>query len=311
MNKREFIQKSALLGFAASVSSMGSWAKAAATISSNVNSASPRTAPPGGNLPVAFLLGKNAEVLDVTGPLEVFAGAATTDGELLFAPYTVAAKKEPVTIGGGTKVLPDHDFKSAPQPKLIVIPAMDFRGEPPEMLDWIRTASKATDVTMSVCNGAFVLAMTGLLDGKSATCHHAGFLSFAATYPKVHLKRGARFVEEGNLASSGGVSSGIDLALRVVESYVGYDLTVQVADGIEYQGKGWLDPNSNEAYAKLPAFNEENPICPVCLMKVSDRSIKSSYKGKNYYFCSTSHEEVFDKHTDVFDRFLAEDLAAK
>ena len=69
MNKREFIQKSALLGFAASVSSMGSWAKAAAAISSNVNSASPRTAPPGGNLPVAFLLGKNAEVLDVTGPL--------------------------------------------------------------------------------------------------------------------------------------------------------------------------------------------------------------------------------------------------
>ena len=311
MDKREFIKKSALFGFAASVSSIGGWAKAAATTPSNVNSPSPRTAPAGGNLPVAFLLGKNAEVLDVTGPLEVFAGAATTDGELLFAPYTVAAKKEPVTIGGAMTVLPDHDFKTAPQPKLIVIPAMDFRGEPPEMFDWIRTASKATDVTMSVCNGAFVLAKSGLLDDKSATCHHAGFLSFAAAYPKVHLKRGARFVEEGNLASSGGVSSGIDLALRVVESYVGYDLTVQVADGIEYQGKGWLDPNSNEAYAKLPVFNEENPICPVCLMKVSDRSIKSSYKGKNYYFCSTSHKEAFDKHNDIFDRFLAEDLAAK
>ena len=311
MNRRELIQKSAFVGFAAKVSSIGSYSKAIATSSPNIDTPSPLAAPAEGNLPVALVLGNRAEVLDFAGPLEVFAGAASKNGKPLFAPYMVARTKDPIAAGGGMKVLPDHDFKSAPQPKVIVIPAMDTSGTSHEMYDWIRTASKATDVTMSVCNGAFVLAKSGLLDDKSATCHHAGFLSFAAAYPKVHLKRGARFVEEGNLASSGGVSSGIDLALRVVESYVGHDLTVQVADGIEYQGKGWLDPNSNEAYAKLPVFNEENPICPVCLMKVSDRSIKSSYKGKNYYFCSTSHKEVFDEHTDVFDRFLAEDLAAK
>jgi len=315
MNRRELIQKSALVGFTASVGSISGLAKAAgrAGTSSKINAPSPLTAAAGGNLPVALVLGNGAEVLDVAGPLEVFAGATTKDGNMLFAPYMVAATKDPITVGGGMKIVPDHDFKSAPQPKLIVIPAMDMTDAPQEMYDWIRAASKVTDVTMSICNGAFVLAQTGLLDGKSATCHHSGFLKFASMYPKVNLKRGARFVEEGNLAASGGVSSGIDLTLRVVERYVGYDLTAQVVDGMEYQGKGWLDPNSNETYAKLPAFTEKNPICAVCLMNAGDNPIKSSHKGKNYYFCSTSHKELFDKHTDVFDRFLAEDaaLAAK
>jgi YHS domain-containing protein len=159
---------------------------------------------------------------------------------------------------------------------------------------------------MSVCNGAFVLAKTGLLSGKSATAHHGGFFRFAATYPDVHLKRGARFVEEGNLASAGGISSGIDLALRVVERYVGRDIAADVADGMEYQGKGWLNPDSNDAYTKLPDFNDEHPICPVCLSD-GDRSIKSSHKGKTYYFCATGEKEFFEAHLDVFERFLAED----
>jgi YHS domain-containing protein len=78
---------------------------------------------------------------------------------------------------------------------------------------------------------------------------------------------------------------------------------------MEYQGKGWLDSNSNQVYAKLPAFTEDNPICPICQMRVSDRSIKSTYKGKSYYFCSSSDKETFDTHTAIFDRFLAEDAA--
>lgn len=276
---------------------------------SSISVPSPLNAPAAGNLPVAFVLGKDAEVLDFAGPLEVFAGAPTKDGNSLFAPYMVAAKKDPVTVGGGMKVLPDHDFKSAPQPKLIVIPAMRFSAEDTEMFEWIRTASKATDVTMSVCNGAFVLAKTGLLDGKSATCHHGGFFGFAANYPNVRLRRGVRFVENGNLASAGGISSGIDLALRVVERYGGHELAVQVADGMEYQGKGWLDPNSNEVYAKMPELTGAHPLCPICLMD-PDRSISTDYKGKTFYFCSKDHKEIFDKHTDVYDRFLAEDLAA-
>jgi putative intracellular protease/amidase/YHS domain-containing protein len=266
--------------------------------------------PPDGKIPVAFVLGKNAEVLDFCGPLEVFAQAFTRDGKPLFAPYMVAAALEPVTVGGGMKVVPDHTFQTAPAPKIIVIPAMALDAATPEMIEWVRKASKSTDVTMSVCNGAFVLAKTGLLSGKHATAHHGGYLRFAVMYPDVRLKRGARFVEDGNVASAGGVSSGIDLALRVVERYVGGEIAGQVADAIEHQGKGWLNPDSNETYAKMPVLDDSHPLCPLCLM-VADRSIKSDYKGKTYYFCSEGEKEFFAKHLDVFERFLAEDAARR
>jgi len=311
MNRRELIQKSAIFGLAVGAGSIAGYKKGATQVTafrSSVSTPSPLTTPAAGMLPVAFVLGKDAEVLDIAGPLEVFAGASTKGGNPLFAPYMVAASKFPVTVGGGMKVLPDHDFKSAPQPKLIVIPAMTFSEKDTGMLNWIRTASKRTDLTMSVCNGAFVLAKTGLLDGKSATCHHGGFFGFAADYPQVHLKRGARFVEEGNLASAGGISSGIDLALRVVERYVGHELAAQVADGMEYQGKGWLNPESNEAYAKMPELNGAHPVCAVCFMDAT-RSISAGYKGMTFYFCSNGHRETFVKHTDVYDRFIAEDAA--
>jgi putative intracellular protease/amidase/YHS domain-containing protein len=309
MNRRELIQKSAIFGLAAGVAPIIDRNKAggqATAARSSVKVPSPLAVPAVGVLPVAFVLGKDAVVLDFAGPLEVFAEAHTKEGNMPFAPYMVAASKAPIIVGGDLKILPDHDFKSAPQPKLIVIPAMNFSDKDTEMIDWIRTASKGADVTMSVCMGASILAKTGLLDGKSATCHHGGYFEFADTYPKVHLKRGARFVEEGNLATAGGISSGIDLALRVVERYVGRELTLQVVDGMEYQGKGWLNPESNEAYAKMSAPNDVHPICTVCLMG-TDRSISTNYRGKTLYFCSKDCKETFDKHTDVYDRFLAED----
>ena len=241
--------------------------------------------PPEGKIAVAFVIGQDAEVLDSCGPFEVFSGAYTQEGKPIFAPYLVAATLDPVTVGGGMKVVPDHTFQSAPRPRVIVIPAMSPSAATPEMIQWIREASKSTDVTMSVCNGSFVLAKTGLLSGKQATAHHGGYFRFAGMFPDVQLKRGARFVEAGNLATSGGISAGIDLALRVVERYAGRELADQVADGMEYQGKGWLDPNSNAEYAALPNFDETKPVCPLCLMKV-DHSLRTEHKGKIYYFCS-------------------------
>jgi len=111
------------------------------------------------------------------------------------------------------------------------------------MLEWIRKSTKSTDVTMSVCTGAFVLAKTGLLSGKSMTTHHDAYKELAMQFPDITVKRGARFVEEGNLASSGGLSSGIDLALRVVERYYGLETTLKTANHLEYKGQGWMNPD--------------------------------------------------------------------
>jgi transcriptional regulator GlxA family with amidase domain/YHS domain-containing protein len=190
------------------------------------------------------------------------------------------------------KIVPDYTFQTAPSPKVIVIPAQN--GESAAMLEWIRTSAKTADVTMSVCTGAYLLARTGLLSDKAATTHHSSYSEFAMEFPDIQLKRGARFVEDGNLASSGGLSSGIDLALRVVERYYGCERAEQTADMMEYQGQGWLNPNSNQAYAKVRVSTDGHPVCPVCAMD-ADPALKSVYKGKTHYFCSQGHKDMFDK----------------
>lgn len=265
--------------------------------------------PEEGPAPVAIVVGQDAEVLDFCGPLEVFAFTYKPNGEPAFAPFLIAQSKDPVHVGGNLKVVPDHSFASAPQPKVIVVPAMNMDAVTQEMKDWIRKASERSDVTMSVCNGAFVLAKTGLLDGKQATAHHGGYFRFAGEFPAVKLKRGARFVEDGRFASAGDVSSGIDLALRVVQRYLGRETASQIADGIEYQGNGWLNPDSNQRYAKFAEPDEDHPVCPLCQMRC-DRSISTVYNGKTYYFCHESEKKYFDEHLNVLERFIAEDRDA-
>ena len=191
------------------------------------------------------------------------------------------------------QIVPDYTIQNAPLPKVIVIPAQSRPS--PAVLEWIRKSSKTTDVTMSVCTGAFVLAKTGLLNGKSATTYHGAFGRFAMQFPDIQLKRGARFVENGNLATAGGLSSGIDLALRVVERYYGREVARKTAYNMEYQGEGWMNPDSNQAYAVMPVSTAEHPLCPVCGMDVDPKTAPTSvFKGTTYYFCSDDDKKTFD-----------------
>jgi transcriptional regulator GlxA family with amidase domain len=128
--------------------------------------------------------------------------------------------------------VPKYTFDNAPAPKVIVIPAQD--GSKHAMLDWIRKSSQNADVTMSVCVGSYIPAKTGLLSGKPATTFHRAYDDFASSFRGIQVKRGARFADAGNVASSGGLSSGIDLALHVVERYFGRDATRETAFYLEY-----------------------------------------------------------------------------
>jgi YHS domain-containing protein/putative intracellular protease/amidase len=260
----------------------------------------PLKPPTQGSIPVAFLTSKGAQVIDFAGPWEVFQDVMIPGGpEHPFRLYTVSESTSPIRASGGMKIIPDYKFENAPAPKVIVIPA---QSEPSEAtLEWIRRSTKTTDVTMSVCTGAFVLAKAGLLSGKAATTFHGAFRSFTAQFPDIHLKRGARFVEDGNLATAGGLSSGIDLALRVVERYFGRDIAQRTAYDLEYQGQGWMDPNSNHIYASERISTDEHPLCPVCQMDVDPATApKSVYKGKTYYFCSQADKKAFDATPDKF-----------
>jgi len=252
---------------------------------------SPLKVPSDGIIPVAFPISEGAVVIDFAGPWEVFQDATGMD-KGGFQLYTVAEKIEPIQVSGGMKVVPNYRFENAPAPKVIVIPAQ--AGDTDVMIRWIREATKNTDVTMSVCTGAFVLAKTGLLSGKAATTHHYAYSDLAMQYPDIQVKRGYRFVEEGKIATAGGLTSGMDLALRVVERYYGREKAEATAFNLEYQGKGWLDASgaANAIYAKAPGGN----TCVICGMTVDPKTDPNTvYKGHTYYFCSENHKALFDK----------------
>jgi transcriptional regulator GlxA family with amidase domain len=239
-------------------------------------------------------------MIDFTGPWEVFQDVMLPGREdHPFRLYTVSESTSPIHTSGGMKIVPDYTIENAPAPKVIVIPAQSQPSQ--ATLEWIRKSTKNTDVTMSVCTGAFVLAKTGLLSGKSATTYHGAFGRFAMEFPDIALKRGARFVENGNLATAGGLSSGIDLALRVVERYFGREVAQRTAYNMEYQGQGWMNPESNQLYATQPVSTAEHPLCAVCGMDVDpNKAPKSIFKGVTYYFCSDDDKKTFDAAPDRF-----------
>jgi putative intracellular protease/amidase/YHS domain-containing protein len=303
IKSREFLSLVTNIGFIAALlffvltAISASAASAKNSAESNRNLLKP--SPP---IPVAFVISEGAVVIDFCGPWEVFRDVMV-GSDHPFRLYTVSDKTAAIQAGGGMKIVPDYTFANAPTPKIIVIPAQSDPSE--AMLEWIRQATKNTDVTMSVCTGAFVLAKTGLLDGKSATTFHGAFNTFAVEFPKIDLKRGARFVENGNLATAGGLSSGIDLALRVVERYYGREVATKTAYNMEYQGQGWMNPNSNQVYATTPVSTAEHPLCPVCGMDVDPATApKSVFQGKTYYFCTDDDKKTFDAAPE---KFLAAD----
>lgn len=212
--KRHALFSGAAAGIAASALPL--FGAASRSLSGNVNEfpnlGKPVKPPAHGPVQVAFVVGPDTVLIDVAGPWEAF-----TDAMLALNTYTVARSMEEVNLGG-INVRPDYTFENAPKPHVIIVPAARHL---PETIAWIKKASAHADITMSVCAGALLLAKTGLLDGLYATTHHGYYDKLAHDFPKVKVVRGPRFVENRNVSSSGGETSGIDLGLRVVERYFG------------------------------------------------------------------------------------------
>jgi transcriptional regulator GlxA family with amidase domain len=196
--------------------------------------------PEDGVIPVAFALSAGATMIDFAGPWEVFQDVMLTAGGRMDHPFrlfTVAEKTEPIRASAGMRIIPDYTFETAPSPKIVVIPAQLGNAA---LHKYLQQVYQQTDVTMSVCTGAFQLAKAGLLAGKEATTHHDFFDQFERQFPDVKLRRGLRFVEGQKISTAGGLTSGIDLALRVVERYFGRKIAEQTAVYMEYQSKGWV-----------------------------------------------------------------------
>jgi len=202
-------------------------------------------APPQGTIPVAFVLSEGATMIDFAGPWEVFQDVhvegrgSTMDDRMPFRLYTVSDSRAPIRTSGGMQVIPDYTFADAPAPRVVVVGAQGGRSK--QMLDFIRRASTQSQVLMSVCTGAYKLAMAGVLDGKKASTHHDFQDDFQKRFPKVSLERGVRYVQSDPVIfTAGGLTSGIDLALHIVELYFGREVAARTAAYMEYEGKGWM-----------------------------------------------------------------------
>jgi transcriptional regulator GlxA family with amidase domain len=189
--------------------------------------------PAHGPIQVGFVIGPELVAIDLFGPWAAFGDANMVGTEMVerFNLYAIGATTEPLDVDG-LKVQPQYSFENAPQPHVLVVPQQQNL---PATIAYVKAASVRADVTMSVCTGAFLVAKAGLFDGLKATTHHGGYDSFEQMFPNVTLVRGPKYVENRNVSSSGGESSGIDLALRVVERYYGPQAAKNAAYNMEYR----------------------------------------------------------------------------
>jgi len=185
----------------------------------------------------------NVEVLDFAGPYEVFTTASRVYGKqnLLssitpFEVFTIGKTKESVRARAGLKIDPDFDFNTHPKIDVLLIPGGVVNEELKDasVINWIATTSKQTQLTASICTGAFLLAKAGLLNGKSATTHWEDINDLRVMFPNLDVKEQMRWVDEGKIVTSAGISAGIDMSLHLVERLVNRDLAVKTARQMEF-----------------------------------------------------------------------------
>jgi transcriptional regulator GlxA family with amidase domain len=192
---------------------------------------------------VAVFVHEGVELLDFAGPGEVFAAAGSGRA---FKVYTVAASADPIRSQGFLKVTPEFTIGNCPKPDVIVLPGGNtfIPLKDPKVIDWVKAASADAEVTMSVCTGAFLLGKAGLLDGKEATTHWGSVDRLKKAYPKVTVRADRRFVDNGKVVTTAGVSAGIDGALHVVKRLLGEPAAKDTARYMEYK---WdPDPESGK-----------------------------------------------------------------
>jgi transcriptional regulator GlxA family with amidase domain len=197
-------------------------------------------------LKVAFVVSEQFNIIDFAGPWEVFndaklpvEGKKRESWPSLFENYTVSDSTAPIKTGGNQATLiPSYTFGNAPNPDIIVVGAQD--SNTPVFFEWLRKHNSTGTTVMSVCIGAVKLARAGLLDGKSATTHHAFLDAYRDGFPKTNWINNRRFVRSTDtIYTAGGLTSGIDLALHLVAKRFGDAAAQATADWMEYEGQGW------------------------------------------------------------------------
>jgi putative intracellular protease/amidase len=198
---------------------------------------------------LAILIFEGVQIIDYTGPYETFGHAYSAAQPVVFNIYTVAEKPEAITTAMGMSVNPKYTLDNSPKPDILVVPGgdVDSAMNNAKVMKWLQDSAKDAEIVMSVCNGAFILAKSGLLDGLEATTTATLIERFKEAAPKTKVVSDKRFVDNGKIITTAGLSSGIDGSLHIIERLYGRGTAEMAALAMEYN---W-DPDSKYARAAL------------------------------------------------------------
>jgi transcriptional regulator GlxA family with amidase domain len=186
---------------------------------------------------VVILVFDDVEVLDFCGPFEVFSITGRRSDLHPFRVVLVAENDGPVIARNGLSINPQHTFKDCPRADILLVPGgMGTRKlmHNTAVVNWVRRHAAETELVLSVCTGALLLAKAGLLDGLEATTHHGALDLLRETAPTARVSAGVRFVDNGPVITSGGIAAGIDMSLYVVARLLGKDVAAETARYMEY-----------------------------------------------------------------------------
>lgn len=210
------------------------------------------TIPPmGTSIKVAVLIYNGVELVDMNGPIDVFVHANSYNNNR-YNVYTVSSTLDPIVSEyEAVSIIPKYDIHNCPPPDFIVIPGIIDKEVSDDMMEWLKEMGKDKKrIVMSVCIGLLILAKTGLLSGRKATTHYLALKTAQEQYPDITFIKNVRFVPDGHFVSTGGITSGIDGALHLVEIYDGLVVAQQTADVMIYNRDAPLPP-----YTLLPPYD--------------------------------------------------------
>ena len=181
-------------------------------------------------LNVAILIFNGVQIIDYTGPYEVFGQIYPRNV------YTVAEKADTITTTMGMKVFPSYTINNSPKTDILIIPGgkVGEHKNNPNIIKWIQDNSSHALYVLGVCNGAYFLAKAGLLDGLEATTTASLLPDFKEYAPKTKVIGNKRFVDNGKVITSGGLSAGIDASLHIISKIHGVIRAASLARGLEY-----------------------------------------------------------------------------
>jgi transcriptional regulator GlxA family with amidase domain len=191
---------------------------------------------------VGILLYDDVEVLDCCGPFEVFATASRVAlrrgwASPPFRVHTIAAGDPTVVARGGLRLVASSTVGQHPPLDILIVPGgvTEKVERDDHLISWLVEAADKSQITASVCTGAFLLATAGLLDGREATSHREDVDELERRFPRVRVRRDVRWVDEGRVVTSAGISAGIDMSLHLVRRHHGEDLAGATAHQMEYE----------------------------------------------------------------------------